>query len=140
MKSVDRRAGGCGSSGHPGPQPRARVRPRAFLTVAAVLAEIAIFMTAGGTPVAATAFCLVLPLVVLLPLLFTRDELSPAGHRTVNRAFRAARRMPRRNPERLALEVALHGLPALRSAFPELVTAARVDERRPLDDSVGESE
>lgn len=112
-----------------------RVRPRALLTVAAVVVEIAIFMIAGGTPLAATAVCLVLPLVVLLPILFTRDELSPAGRRTVNRAFRAVRRLPRHDPERLALEVALHGLPALRSAYPRLVTDGRVYERRPPGES-----
>ena len=112
-----------------------RVRPRALLTVAAVVVEIGIFMIAGGTPLAATAVCLVLPLVVLLPILFTRDELSPAGRRTVNRAFRAVRRLPRHDPERLALEVALHGLPALRSAYPRLVTDGRVYERRPPGES-----
>lgn len=108
-----------------------RVRPRALLTVAAVLVEIAVFMTVGGTSLAATAVCLVLPLVVLLPMLLAHDDLSPAGRRTVNRAFRAVRRLPRHEPDRLALEVALYGLPALRSAYPRLVIDGRVYERRP---------
>jgi uncharacterized protein (TIGR04222 family) len=108
-----------------------RVRPRALLTVAAVLVEIAVFMTVGGTSLVATAVCLALPLVVLLPLLLAHDDLSPAGRRTVRRAFRAVRRLPRHDPDRFALEVALHGLPALRSAYPRLVIDGRVYERRP---------
>jgi uncharacterized protein (TIGR04222 family) len=108
-----------------------RVRSRALLTVAVVLVEIAVFMTVGGTSVVATAVCLSLPLVVLLPLLLAHDDLSPAGRRTVRRAFCAVRRLPRHDADRLALEVALHGLPALRSAYPRLVIDGRVYERRP---------
>jgi len=108
-----------------------RVRPRALLTVAAVLVEIAAFLTLGGTSLVATAVCLVLPLVVLLPILLAHDDLSPAGRRTVNRAFRAVRRLPRHGPDRVALEVALYGLPALRSAYPRLVIDGRVYERAP---------
>jgi hypothetical protein len=106
------------------------VRPRALLTVAAVLVEIAVFMTVGGTSLAATAVCRLLPLVVLLPILFAHDDLSPTGRRTVNRAFRALRRLPRHEPDRFAMEVALHGLPALRSAYPRLVIDGRIYERR----------
>ena len=108
-----------------------RIRPRACVTAVAVLVEIVVFMVLGGAPILATAICLLLPLVVLLPFLLSRDDLTPAGRRVVRRAFRAARRRPRHDPDRLALEVALYGMVALRSSFPRLVTDGRVVERKP---------
>lgn len=105
-----------------------RIRPRAYVTVGAVMAEILVFMLAGGTPLAATGVCLLLPLVALLPFLLSRDDLTLAGRREVRRAFRAVRRLERDDPDRLALEVALHGMIALRSAFPRLITDGRVTE------------
>jgi uncharacterized protein (TIGR04222 family) len=111
-----------------------RLRPRALITVAAVLVEIAVFMTIGGTPLVATGICLLFPLVTLLPFLLSRDGHTPAGRRVVRRAFRAARRLPKHDPDRLALEVALHGMIALRATFPRLVTDGRVYERRPEND------